>query len=232
MRLRRATLAIAALTMLGVGACGDHSDDDATPTAPAPPPSGAASVAASGAGTLGAPGASTAASTAPTEGTSATKPPKKGAGANQGPAGKPAGSPDVLTAAGLGPYSIGVAQTELKSARLVGTVTAKESCATAKGLSEYHTPALAFTRGKLQRLTVTSSKVATTTGAKVGTSFADVQAMYPSGKRLDDWLGASAWYTLDGGNALLFRIAGGKVASIDAGVGQAVQFYYTDKQGC
>jgi hypothetical protein len=225
-------LAIAALTMLGVAACGDDSDDNATPATPAASASVAASAAASGAGTLGGPGASAAASTAPTEGTSATKPPKKGAGANQGPAGKPAGSPDVLTAAGMGPYSVGVAQTELKSAGLVGAVTTKDACATAKGLSEYHSPALAFTGGKLQRLTVTSSKVTTTTGAKVGTSYANVKGMYPNGKQLDDWVGASAWYTLDGGNALLFRIADDKVASIDAGVGQAVQYFYTDKQGC
>jgi hypothetical protein len=223
MRLRRATLAIAAFTLLGVAACGDDSADEATPTAPAP------TVPTAAAGTLGDPGASSAPGASQTK---ATKPPKKNGGGNQEPAGRPAGSPDVLTAAGLGPYSIGIAQAELKSAKLLGKVTTNDSCATAKGLGEYHTPTLAFDKGKLQRLTVTSPKIATTTGAKIGASYASVKGMYPGGKQLDDWVGASAWYTLDGGNALLFKIKDGKVASIDAGAGPAVQFFYTDKQGC
>jgi hypothetical protein len=228
MRFRHATLAVAALTVFGVTACSDDPED-ATPAAPAP----GASVAASADASLGDPGASASPSTPPTEGTSTAKPPKKGSGDTaQGPAGKPAGSPDVLTAAGIGPYSIGVKQGELKEAGLVGKVTTKKTCGTAKGLSEYHAPALAFTDGHLQRLTVTSTKIATPTGAKVGTSYANLKGMYPAGKQLDDWVGASAWYTLDGGNALLFRIKDGKVASIDAGAGQVVQFFYTDKQGC
>lgn len=229
MRFRHATLAVAALTVFGVTACGDDPEA-ATPPAPAP----GASVTASTDAALGAPGSSASPSTPPTEGTSTAKPPKKGKGgtAQQGPAGKPAGSPDVLTAAGIGPYSIGVAQGELKTAGLVGKVTTKKTCGTAKGLSDYHSPALAFTGGRLQRLTVTSTKVATPTGAKVGTSYSSLKGMYPTGKQLDDWVGASAWYTLDGGNALLFRIKNDKVASIDAGAGQAVQFFYTDQQGC
>jgi len=88
MRHRRATLAIAALTLLGVAACGDDSDKDATPATPAP----SVSVAVSGDGTLGSPGDASSApeSAPPTEGTSPSKPPKKGGAANQGPAGKAA----------------------------------------------------------------------------------------------------------------------------------------------
>jgi hypothetical protein len=233
MRLRHATLAIAALTMLGVAGCGDDPDDTPAPGTPAP----GASVAASGTGAPGdpsAPAGDTSASptTPPTEGTVPSKAPKKGGEANQGPAGRGAGSPDVLSAAGLGPYEIGATQNGLKSDDLLGKVSTKDACATAKGLSAYGTPALAFTKGKLQRLTVTSSKIATVAGAKVGTSYASLKGMHPAGKQLDDWVGASAWYTLDGGNALLFRISDGKVASIDAGADPAVQFFYTDKQGC
>jgi hypothetical protein len=230
MRFRHATLAVAALTVLGVAACGDDPDDGVTPAAPAPGVSVAASAGSGDTPTQ--PGSSANPNTPPTEGTSTAKPPKKGGGAAQGPAGKPAGSPDVLTAAGIGPYSIGIDQRELKSAGLVGKITTTKTCGTTKGLSKYHTPALAFTGGKLQRLTVTSTKVSTPTGAKVGTTYASLKGMYPTGKQLDDWVGASAWYTLDGGNALLFRIKDDKVASIDAGAGSVVQFFYTDKQGC
>jgi hypothetical protein len=232
MRLRRTTLAIAALTLSGLAGCGDDAGagDKGTPNPPAP----AVSASASAVGGLGDPAAtaSTVPGAQPTEGTSTQKPPKKGGGANQGPAGKRAGSPDVLTAAGIGPYSIGIRQSELKSAGLVGKVNTKDACATAKGLSEYSSPALAFTGGKLQRLTVTSAEVSTPAGAKIGTSYADLKGKYPRGQQLDDWVGASAWYTVEGGNALLFRIQNDKVASIDAGTGDAVRFFYTDKQGC
>ena len=221
MRLRHATLAVATLTLLAVAGCGDDSDDKA----PAAQPPGA-SAGPSADGGLGGPGASRS-PTAP--GT----PPRKGGGATQGPAGKPAVSPDVLTADGIGPYQVNVRQSELTSADLVGKVTkTKDTCTTAKGLGEYHTPALAFAGGKLQRLTVTSPKVTTPTGAKVGTGYAKLKGMYPGGKQLDDWVGAGAWYAVDGGNALLFRIKDDKVTAIDAGAGPAVQFFYTDKQGC
>jgi hypothetical protein len=225
-------LAIAALSLLVVAACGDSDKADSGTPSPGASVGASAQDGLGGPGASGAPGSSADPGTPPTEGTSPSRPPKKGAGANQGPAGKPAGSPDVLTAAGIGPYSIGIKQTELKSSGLVGNVTTKDACATAKGLGEYHTPALAFTDGKLQRLTVTSTKVVTPTGAKIGTSYPNIKGMYPGGKQLDDWVGASAWYTLDGDNALLFRIKDDKVASIDAGVGSVVRFHYTDKQGC
>ncbi|WP_433722700.1 hypothetical protein ACQP2Y_44555 [Actinoplanes sp. CA-051413] len=234
MRLRHATLAVVTLTLLGVAGCGDDSDDKA-PAAQAPGASAGPSAdgGLGGPGASAAPGSSAAPGTSPTEGTSAAKPPKKGGGAAQGPAGKPVVSPDVLTAAGIGPYQVGVQQRELTSADLVGKVTkTKDTCTTAKGLSEYHSPALAFTGGKLQRLTVTSPKVATPKGAKVGTGYANLKGMYPGGKQLDDWVGASGWYAVDGGNALLFRIKDDKVTAIDAGAGPAVQFFYTDKQGC
>jgi hypothetical protein len=224
-------LAVAALTLLGVAACGDDPDDAPAFVTPAPGTSAPASGAPVGPSTP-AGGAPASPSTPPTEGTSRSQPPKQGGQANQGPAGKGAGAPDVLSAAGLGPYEIGAAQGALKSGKLLGKVATKDGCATARGVGAYASPELAFAKGKLQRLTVTSPKIATVAGAKVGTSYATLKGMYPNGKQLDDWVGASAWYTLDGGNALLFRISDGKVASIDAGADPAVQFFYTDKQGC
>lgn len=237
MRLRRATLAIAALSLLGVAACGDDSEDKAGQPAFVDASTGASAGAAPGApgGASAGPGggSGTGPSTPAGEGTATVKPPKKGGGAKQGPAGgRQAAAPEVLSAAGVGPYAIGVKQQELTSSGLVGKVSTKDACATARGLSDYDSPALAFSGGKLQRLTVTSTKLATSTGATVGSSYADVKGQYPGGKQLNDWNGASAWYALDGANALLFRIKDDKVASIDAGAGQAVQFKYTDQQGC
>jgi hypothetical protein len=88
MRLRHATLAVAVLTVLSVAGCGDDSDDPA-PVAPAP----SVSAGPSTDGALGGPAASADPGTPPTEGTSTAKPPKKGGGAAQGPAGKPAATP-------------------------------------------------------------------------------------------------------------------------------------------
>ncbi|BCJ53726.1 hypothetical protein Asp14428_52010 [Actinoplanes sp. NBRC 14428] len=231
MRHRRVALAVAALTLLGVAACGDDSDDKGTPAFVTPGASAGPSGPAAPTGSA-APGGSASPGAKPTEGTATQKPPKKGGGANQGPVGRGAGESGVLSSAGLGPYALGVAQSELKSAALIGTVSTEQGCGTAKGLSEYARPTLAFSGGKLQRIAVTSTAVTTPTGAKVGTSYPKLKGMYPSGKQLDNWVGAKAWFTLDGGNALLFRIEKDKVAGIEAGPGQTLQFHYTDKQGC
>ncbi|MFI7596858.1 hypothetical protein [Actinoplanes sp. NPDC049681] len=237
MRHRRAAVAVAALALLGVAACGDDSDDKGTPATVTPGASAPAvlggSPGAPAGGASAAPGGASAAPGAiPTEGTASQQPPKKGGGANQRPAGKGAVEPDVLAAAGLGPYAIGVAQRDLKSAGLIGAVSTKQKCATAKGLADYASPALAFSDGKLERISVTSRDVSTATGAEVGTTYAKVKQLYPSGKQLDDWVGAKAWFAVDGGNALLFVIKNDRVASMQAGPAQALQFHHTDDQGC
>jgi len=231
MRHRRAALAVAAFTLLGVAACGDDPDEKESPSSVPTGASAGAPAPGASTGTSAAPGTPADPSATPTEGTASKKPPKKGGEPNQGPVGR-GGSADVLSAAGLGPYSIGIKQRELKSAALVKGATTKQKCTTAKGLADHAAPTLAFSGGELQRIAVTSADVSTTTGAKVGTSYADVKSMYPAGKQLDDWVGASAWYTVEGGNALLFRIKDGKVAAIEAGPSQTLQFHYTDKQGC
>jgi predicted outer membrane protein len=91
MRLRPATLALAALTLLGVSACGDDSDDRPPP---APTPAVSTSQAAGIApGASAAPGATIDPSAEATEGTSVTKPPKKGGRPAQEPAGKTTAAP-------------------------------------------------------------------------------------------------------------------------------------------
>ncbi|AGL21304.1 hypothetical protein [Actinoplanes sp. N902-109] len=203
---RPAALAVAAITLIGVAACSHDSDDAGAFVTPAP---AASSAAAAPAATTSAPA------------------PRNG----QAPVGKDAGT-DVVSAAGLGPYRTGTAQRDLSSAKLIGSVKKVDTCTAAAGLSKYKTPSLAFSNGKLTRIAITSSKVQTPAGAKVGMAYDDVKKLYPAGKQLDNWVGASAWYTTDGGNALLFKISDGKVSEIDAGAGEAVQFAYTDQQNC
>ncbi|WP_067509034.1 hypothetical protein [Actinoplanes sp. TFC3] len=207
MRHRRIALTVTAIALLGVAACGNDSDDDAGAFVN---PSAAASTAA--------PAAEPSAPTA-----------KNG----QAPVGKDAKTAtDVVSASGLGPYLTGVAQADLASAKLIGKTKKVDKCTAAAGLSKYRAPALAFNDGKLTRISITSTKVKTAGGAKVGMSYDEVKKLYPNGKQLDNWVGASAWYTAEGGNGLLFKIADGKVSAIDAGQGEAVQFAYTDQQGC
>jgi hypothetical protein len=202
---RHAALAAVAITLLGVAACGDDSDDAGAFVNP----SAGASTAASPSAAASAPSAHN----------------------GQAQVGKQTGS-DVVSAAGLGPYLAGVAQKDLSSAKLISSVKKVDTCTAAAGLSKYRAPALAFSNGKLTRVAITSTKVKTPGGAKIGMSYDDVKKLYPAGKQLDNWVGASAWYAADGGNALLFKISDGKVSEIDAGASEAVQFSYTDQQNC
>jgi hypothetical protein len=139
----------------------------------------------------------------------------------------------VMSAEGIGPYAIGIAQAELSSSGLIGKVaTDANGCGTGKGVRKYSTPGLVFTKGKLQHVKVYSDKIKTDKGVKVGTSYANVKGDYPNGKVLNDWVGAPAWYAVDGDNALLFRIKSDKVSAIEAGTASTLQFTYTDNQGC
>ncbi|MEV4635943.1 hypothetical protein AB0J80_01190 [Actinoplanes sp. NPDC049548] len=88
MRHRRAAMAVAALTLLGVAACSDDADDKG-PASVTPGVSAGASPSAVPGTSSAAPGESPAAPGGkPTEGTASKKPPKKGGGAVQGPAGR------------------------------------------------------------------------------------------------------------------------------------------------
>jgi hypothetical protein len=145
--------------------------------------------------------------------------------------GTPAG--DELDATGFGPYAIGTAQAKLASSGLVGKVSKDvNGCGAATGTKKWNSPGLIFTDGKLEHLKVTTPKIKTTEGVKVGTAYAALKGKYPSGKELADWVGATGWYARSGDFALLFRIKNEKVSAIEAGSASTLQFTFTDNQGC
>jgi hypothetical protein len=150
---------------------------------------------------------------------------------------RPATSDGAITAGGLGPYKIGVSSEDLIEARLIGKVTPSTSgnCrgyAGAKGLKRYGTPTLTFFQGRLLRLTVTGEEVATDQGVKVGTSMRDARRKHPNGKPLADWTGKNAWFATVGDYGLLFDSRNDRVAAIQAGMAEPMQFKHTDNQGC
>jgi hypothetical protein len=130
-----------------------------------------------------------------------------------------------------------VSSEDLLEDRLIGKVTASTSdnCpgyAGAKGVKRYGTPTLTFFKGRLLRLTVTGDGVATDRGVKVGTSMADARKKHPTGKALADWTGRNAWFTTVGDYGLLFDPEDDRVAAIQAGMAEPMQFKHTDNQGC
>jgi len=137
-----------------------------------------------------------------------------------------------LSADGVGPYVIGAEQAELASAGLVGVVTGDaKGCDTGTGVSRYGTPALVFTKGKLQHVKVTAKTIKTAAGVGVGTALADAKRAYPSGRELSGPAG-SAWYAESGDSALLLRIGGGKVTVIETGPAATLPFTFTGNLGC
>jgi hypothetical protein len=222
MRFRPIVVLVAAAVLLT--ACSDDPDDTA---APAPAPAGSTAAAdPSAAAPIIEPGGSG-------KPEIATNP--DGTINSGGP--RPGTSESVVTAGGFGPYKIGVAQKDLESGDLIGKVDTVKSgnCAgygTAKGIGRYHSPALVFFKGRLLRLTVSAAGVATDKGVKIGTAMSDVQGKYPDGKQIDDWTGRGAWLAPVGDYGLLFDMRDAKVAGIQAGMTEPMQFKYTDDQGC
>ena len=240
MRHRRILTSVAVLTLLLNAGCGSDDKDQAAvpapagavPTTPAADP-GVASPDPH-ASSAGVPGvtATAAPSAAPTE-KSTGKAGRSGPGT--GPKGSTFAPGAQLSASGLGPYQVAAARDDLKAAGLLGKVDASAGCpdfVVAKGLPQYQSPALVFHQGKLQYTRVTSSRTATSAGAKVGMKLADVKKKYPAGKQLDDWNGAIAWFATTGSNALMFRFKDNKVESIEAGLAEPLQFRFTDGAGC
>jgi hypothetical protein len=219
MRCRLAVLAVV-LAVGGLAACSRDKDDRPTPQAQ--PGVGAAS-------TVPLPGASGSAALG-----SGTKPTAPGPGVSASGLGhgKVLPSGTQLTAAGVGPYVIGVEQAELASSGLVGAVsTGSDGCDSGTGLSRYGTPALLFTKGKLQHVKITGTTIKTPAGVGVGTALAAVKRAYPGGRELTGPAGA-AWYAESGDFALLLRIGGGKVSAIEAGPAATLPFTFTGNQGC
>jgi hypothetical protein len=220
--------AVLIFTLLALSACSDSGDEPAAP----PPPAAAGSPAP--AVPSAAPPASPAAATTVPSGRPEIVTNPDGTVNSGGP--RPATSDSQLTAGGIGPYKIGVARKDLESAKLVGKVTSirSENCAgyaTAKGLARYKSPALMFFEGRLLRLTVTAD-VQTDKGVRIGTTMAKVKASYPDGKQIDDFTGRGSWLATVGDFGLLFDMRDGKVAAMQAGMTEPMQFKYTDNQGC
>ena len=236
MRHRRILTSVAVLTLLLTAGCGSDDKDPA----PVPAPAGAVPTTPAAdpgvaspdphASSAGVPGAT--ATAAPTE-TSTGKPGRSGRGSV--PKGSTFAPGAQLSASGLGPYQVAAARDDLKAAGLLGKVDTSAGCpdfVVAKGLPQYQSPGLVFHQGKLQYTRVTSSRTATSAGAKVGMKLADVKKKYPAGKQLDDWNGAIAWFATTGSNALMFRFKDNKVESIEAGLAEPLQFRFTDGEGC
>jgi hypothetical protein len=233
MKRRLAILVLAVLTAAGASACG-KDDKENPPTTVAPPPVESAGVTTGPSG--GAPAAGDPAATATAGG--GTEP--AGQPGTAGAPGRPGTTPKVrrvevgktVSSFGIGPYEVGVTQATLKKAKLVGAVTVKNGCGTGTGTAEFQKPTLTFSAGRLQRIAYTGKTVFTIADAKVGTKYADLKRMYPKGKELTDYNGASGWLVTEGAHALLFRIEDGKVSTIVAGEAGPVQVNFTDNQPC
>lgn len=231
MRYRRVLLSVAAFALLAAAGCSSGTSDEAG--TPPPVAAGPSSVAA-GPATSGAAGQPTfvpPTESRRTEGTSV----KPGGGTATARPGSGFAPGAQLSATGLGPYRVETPQAGLRDAGLLTSAKTSPGCpdfVVAKGLPGFQTPSLVFYQGKLQYASVTSSKIATTKGAKVGMKLADVKKKYPKGKQLDDWNGAVAWFAAEGKNALMFRFKSNKVERIEAGVAEPLQFRFTDGEGC
>jgi hypothetical protein len=230
MRHRLVVLA-AVLAIAGLAACSRDKNDRPTPQAQPPVPSVSTHP---GMAFTALPSAS--ASAGPSAGagpTSATGPgnPTDPAGAGIGrPQTLPTGT--VISATGIGPYTIGQEQASLTAAKLVGSVkNGSTGCDTGAGQAKWGSPTLIFTKGKLQHLKIADGAVKTTSGIKVGSTEASVRSAYGKGSALSAG-GKTAWYAPTGDFALLFRIAGGKVSTIESGPASTLSITFTDNQGC
>jgi hypothetical protein len=249
MRHRLVVLA-AVLAVAGLAACGRDKDDRPAPQPQIPVAGGSAH-----------PGMSfTALPSTGTNGTGTNGTGTNGAGTNgagtngAGPSGRPTaagpvtgitdpagaaiGRPQTLpagneiSATGIGPYTIGQEQAALSTAKLVGPVKpGSTGCDTGTGQAKWGSPALIFTKGKLQHVRITAGSVRTTGGIQVGAADASVRRAYPKGSALSA-RGATAWLAPTGDFALLFRITGGKVAAIESGPASTLPFTFTDNQNC
>jgi len=139
-----------------------------------------------------------------------------------------------ITATGFGPYAIGAGQAELATAGLIGPVTTDfRGCGSTTGTSKWGSPALFFTKGRLEHVKVTTESIKTTEDVTIGAALSAVKAAYPRGTELvTGRSGAPGWYVTSGDFALLFRLDGDRVAAIEMGTASTLPITFTDGQGC
>jgi hypothetical protein len=153
------------------------------------------------------------------------------------PATTPAAAPE-LSGKGVGPYTVGMALSALKSSNAVVEVNGSNGCPdwkTAKGTGKYKAVALVFFKDKLDWVEVSTPDFSTVEGAKVGMPLTAVAGAFGSqAKQLSDGLGGKAvGVSQSGGSGLVFRAnADGNVNLIQAGAYETLEFKFTDGEGC
>ena len=142
----------------------------------------------------------------------------------------------VITADGYGPYQVGMSLVAADNAGLLVDQQSTEGCpgwVVAKGTDGYAEISLIFYDGNLLWLDVDKPGHATATGAQVGMAYPDVKAGYGGATEFTGPPGEKALSVRTGANTVFLRFDGsGKLARIEAGVADTLEFRYTDGEGC
>lgn len=141
-------------------------------------------------------------------------------------------NPFTITAGGFGPYQVDEPQAELVDAGSVSGLKDAAGCTAATGSVMFGKPDVYFAQGKLAVFVTKSENARTGTGVGVGSTLADAQAKYPSGKLLSGAGGAQAWQVVDGTNALIFSTSADKVTAVAGGLAASVEKNFTSGTGC
>ncbi|MEV0896763.1 hypothetical protein [Actinoplanes sp. NPDC049802] len=134
-----------------------------------------------------------------------------------------------ISAAGYGPFRIGMTQQEITDAGLVTGLT-PNGCGRAGGFTG--APETDVWGGELVRVRVTDPTVTTTGNVAIGATVDDVRAAYPSGRAVTGTGGVTGWLVVDGTGALLLELAGGTVSALTAGDATTVEKVFTGERGC
>jgi hypothetical protein len=147
----------------------------------------------------------------------------------------------VFAADGIGPYLVGTQLAELQSRALVAGLVDSQFCADSKGataIGRYATSVtLTFTGGRLASVHTQSADYVTPSGAKVGLTLAEVQAIYGArGTLLTSTAGVKAMVVRVPSSTvalvLVMDPTGAKVASMDAGEADKLEAAARTGQGC
>jgi len=143
--------------------------------------------------------------------------------------------PLTISAAGLGPYTIGATMSRLKADGLLLNNYEYDACpfwAIAGGTKKYGSPGLSFWHGKLISVNV-GGGTPSDRGIRVGAALSDVKARYPQGTKITVGPNAiTGWFVKNGDHALFFNYEAGVVQSIEAGTAQFEKDGPSDTQGC